>query len=459
MYLLKSRKIQAILGLMTFLMLLALIFAPNKEKVVKKEVVQEKKVVEKIVEKKPVVEKKPAVIQARGSLTFGNSIDRTEKKAKTAEDNLGNVTVLKNYSTDNIENTPDSLAKKITDDRLVEWQPKLRYSNLGGVLLPAIDLSEDQSVLAIVELFGGKDNFYGSKIIFINTYNWRVLKIKSFVDKKISNIKFLGNSNKMILTCENQSIRETNQTEIISYNIINDIMQSLSIKDEIIDFCTSNNGRQIFLTTTGKELYTIHSTDLSFQIKDIFSANAKLAVPLQSNDLLAVGDKVIKLLNPFTNSTRLTYKLPDNFKVQNISFINNNNFSLIVTGKNGRSIFYKESVENKALSDLATGKVIDASLLLSTDKDAEPVKVIIVEEIKNKKLSIYSYSELVKIDELIPDKIKEKARKKIKHGNALFIEYLKHSKNIVVMDKFGTLYILYKDGRRWKKKVILSQLK
>ncbi len=459
MYLLKSRKIQAILGLMIFLMLLALIFAPNKEKVVKKEVVQEKKVVEKIVEKKPVVEKKPPVIKARGSLTFGNSIDRTEKKAKTAEDNLGNVTVLKNYSTDNVENTPDSLATKITDDRLVEWQPKLRYSNLGGVLLPTIDLSEDQSVLAIVELFGGKDNFYGSKIVFINTYNWRVLKIKSFVDKKISNIKFLGNSNKMILTCENQSIRETNQTEIISYNIINDITKSLSIKDKIIDFCTSNNGKQIFLTTSGKELYTIHSTDLSFQIKDILSANAKLAVPLQSNDLLAVGDKVIKLLNPFTNSTRLTYKLPDNFEVQNISFINNNNFSLIVTGKNGKSIFYKENVENKSLSDLATGKVIDASLLLSTDKDAEPVKVIIVEEIKNKKLSIYSYSELVKIDELIPDKIKEKARKKIKHGNALFIEYLKHSKNIVVMDKFGTLYILYKDGRRWKKKVILSQLK
>ncbi len=263
----------------------------------------------------------------------------------------------------------------------------------------------------------------------------------------------------MILTCENQSIRERNQTEIISYNIKNDWTQSLKIKNKIIDICTSNNGKQLFLTTDGKELYTIHSNDLSFQIKNIDSANAKLAVPQQSSDLLAVSGKEIKLMNPFTNSNKLTYKLPENFEVKNIAFINNNNFSLIVTGKNGKSIFYKENIENKEVSDLATGKVINANLLMSKEKDADPAKVIIIEEVLNKKLSIYSYSELTKLDELIPGKIKEKSRIKTKHGSALFLEYLEHSKSIVAMDKFGTLYILYKDGRRWKKRIILSQLK
>lgn len=95
-----------------------------------------------------------------------------------------------------IQDTPaGSLAQKITSKKKIyRWYPKWRFSGMGGPWLPDAKISEDKTVLAIVETTGEKEGPNGSRIVLINTCNWQILRIHEFKDRLISKICFIPNS-------------------------------------------------------------------------------------------------------------------------------------------------------------------------------------------------------------------------------------------------------------------------
>ncbi len=451
MSLLKNKKIIITLSVVLLCMVTILILDPKKKQKVIAKPIEKKESKTEIVEKKVEKPKKQTSVST-GSLGFKTVTHVEEKKRIYAVDNLENITLLKRRSTDNIKNTPDgSLAIKIADNKLVRWQPKWRYSDIGGVILPSTDLSSDQSVLAIVELFGGENQFYGSNVIFINTYNWKVLTIKKFTDKKISKILFIPNTNNIVMVTDKQTLMEENESNLISYDINTGAMQNIEMEKKIHDIAVTADGEKVFVTTENKKLYTIQSYDFSFQRKDIYSDKMKLATSEKNVDLLVLGDNDLNLFNSLSGINILKYQLPKYTIAKSMTFINTQKLSLILSTKNGEALYYKENKLNKTLSKWGTGKVTNAKIVVSEKKKAKPQDVILVEENINNKISIYS-DDLVKIGEVTPAKVKPR----LKHGPALFIRNLKHSKRILILDKLGNLYLLYKNRKRWMKKVVFS---
>ena len=71
-----------------------------------------------------------------------------------------------------------SSATKLRQDKNYFWLPRWHFVGKGEVYLPGADISEDRSLLAILETVpGGPEKKQGTMIILINTYNWNISRI------------------------------------------------------------------------------------------------------------------------------------------------------------------------------------------------------------------------------------------------------------------------------------------
>ena len=338
----------------------------------------------------------------------------------------------------------DSLAVKIRDHKKrVTWQPKWRYRGLGGPWLPTWALSADQSVFAVVETSGESDGPNGSRIFFYDTYSLKIIRYLNFKDKKIARICFVPGTVFLACWVDKQVILKQ-PPELMLINCRNGriIAENKKITEKISVLQPTPDGRQLFVGSAYTDLLRIlDSRDLSIKGQIVFPQGVNGFAFSQDGKEFAVGSKGSVQFFRFRSRKK--------------------NGSVKLFSDRVAKIIFAGDKEIAVVSD--AGKVI---LCCPPQKrelfdNAMPILNYLPEKRQlavfmklRTELRILEMPLLKKLYSAYPLSLKPKTRKA-----PLFSEYLKHYESFLILDGDGSLYLVYKPGRKWRKYLIFSATK
>lgn len=379
--------------------------------------------------------------------TFKNTLDSEKEKVDNTlpyvVDGLGD-SPFDNDEYKSVEIPQGSLAASIKQQHKYSWQPKWQFTGKGGILIPAVAISKDLSMMAILENVPHENGKTGTMIVLINTYTWTVSRIHYFKDLLFTKIFFCPGRKQILVWEESQNDKLLRKILLINAGSGKIIAASRDINDPLAAIAMDPAGNNIFLKTLNdfKSLYV-------FEIEDITKKPAKRncfanegSIAVSENSLAFAGKEKI-----------VFYKLDNNqkiFEMENKSGDIPENISFLGDGEKLAFSSYMKPLtisvgrKSKQISDM-TGKVI----FYRKDLD-----MLAFEEYKNRQITFFSIPKMETVAELVPAKIKPKTV-----AGALFLTYLPHMERYVVLDTQGTLCLYHKPGRKWRKKVIFSAKK
>lgn len=343
-----------------------------------------------------------------------------------------------------IQDTPaNSFAQKITSHKKIyRWYPKWHFSGMGGPQLPDAKISEDKTVLAIVETTGEKEGPNGSRIVLINTCNWQVLRIHEFKNRFISKICFIPNSIWLACWGEKQvSLKQPYSLTIINCRTGKEISSNKKMRTPISDLIATGTKLVIKpLKTKHLLMYNFH--DLSFG-KKVSCSDRQGVLATSANKLLFAlgGDRFIEIFSAGGESLNKV-KLPDGFKVNVLSFTANTNH-LAAVSKDGNALYFlNKSV--RTITDMAAGNIL---------RYIPEEKGLAIKQMKKNEIVLYQIPMLKSMYSIFPGKLKPRTR-----ADVTFLAFLPfEKKKYLVLDKHGNLYCLFKKGKRkWKKALVIS---
>lgn len=347
---------------------------------------------------------------------------------------------------------PGSFAARITQtSRILNWQPKWRYTGAGGPWLPAAELSPDLSVIAIVETIGETEGPFGSRLIFIETYNWNIVRILELMNKKIEKIRFIpGTTHLLCWSSKQVDLKEPNSLFIL--NARNGRIRSLTKKFHNPFSCiiAGRKGKRVFAKDSGSDklfvFENLRNLDDFKSIKTGISApDAPMAVSPDNSEIAALGNGKAEFYGVENLKLKKSFKTGDDYTPDTVLFADSDR-NLAAVKKEGAACFFRGDFKVE-LTDFA-GDVIFVF------NDRKNGLTLAMEMRKQDEFVLYGVPDLGKISSFIPRKMKPKTK-----GDTLAGGYLPHSRGIVILDSNGNLMFIYKPTKKWKKKLILSALK
>ncbi len=440
----KSPKIIATLILCIILAIVAIFV--KKTPVPIKKITLSKKVIPKNVDikSKPKLSPSKMTMSTSGSLQFGQNITNTSSKNKVLlkiNDNMDNIIIEKREGFTTNDNTPsNTLAYNLSIyNKHISWKPKWRFIGTGKLWIQDVSISKDNSVLAFIETTGDDKGPYGSQIVLMNTFNWKVLKIIK-IPQTISKCCFIPKTMQVALICNAQKVLEY-KGDVLIYNLKTEHNRKLNLTTEICDIITNHNGTKLFIKPKLQKQIIVLDIE-QFSIKNIKSDNStgKFSISPYGNILALGGDNSIEMFQMTTNSLSRKIKLSEKSQIGSIKLITKQDFVIIYNNSN--IAFYKNNSFLKNIGE-------NASSLISFDYDSQK---LIIEKKLNDSLDVLSYPEMNLLYSAIPKRIRPKAR----HSAAIFLQPIPRLKKYLVFDCFGNLYTLHKPKKKWKKNVIFS---
>jgi hypothetical protein len=340
---------------------------------------------------------------------------------------------------------PASMAGRIMEqDKEIEWVPKWRYHGTGGPWLPAVALSTDKSLLAIVETTGQDDGPYGSRIVFLNTYNWRVAKIID-LKRKVTKILFIPKSN--LLVCQSSVQKELKQPRLLF--LLNCrrgkiVSSSKIIKDDISGWDVDKDGKSLLVRMKdNKKLFIFDARRLKEAPRTVKMENTGGVVTFMPDGISAVvaGDKSLEITD--LEEVDKKYPLPDGFTADSIRVLDNDKTFILGSKKQGKVLAFR-SGNFEILADFATGFIFYCS----------SKKTLIIEQKKENALTFLSVPDLKETASFSPS-----AKKPKTHGDILIVAYISHCEKYLGLDNQGNCYLLYKPTKKWRKTLLFSARK
>ena len=378
---------------------------------------------------------------------YKNNIDPEKKETKQEKlpysiDELGS-SVFDHADYKEVETPAKTLAFSLLNKHRYSWLPNWHFVGKGGVLLPGAAMSEDNSVLAILETVKHKTND-GTMVVLINTYNWTIARIHYFKDKLITKVFFRPERKQMILWEESQNDKVNKKIHLIKIKSGKIISTSRDIKNTLSGIAIDPHGNNIYLKTNNnqKSLYI-------FDINKLTAKPDKRKCSAQEGNIAVSKNRLI-----FIGKEKLTeYKLENHQKIlgldnesgvipEVITFLENDEKFAFSSYMNPVTIVAGE--KSKQLSK-AAGHIIFYR------KD---IDILVFGEYKNRQLNFFSMQKFDNVAKLIPAKIKPKTK-----AGALFLSFLPHMDRYMILDTMGTLSLYYKPGKKWRKKIIFSAKK
>ncbi len=344
---------------------------------------------------------------------------------------------------------PDCLAGKLpSSNEKIVWMPKWSFEGTGGVRLPAFSLSQDKSVLAIIETTGTREGPNGSRIILINTYNWQIMRIHEFPDNKIARICFINERNRMALWSEKQNALKK-PYELIVTGIDKGGIKSSSreIKTEITGIASIGDCVLVkSLADVPENIYSFDSDDISKPAKRLNSLNSGgvFAISPDKARFALAGNKSIEIFESAGFSLIKKIEVDGIYMPENAVFAGKNDW-IAISAYNKPAFFFKDTLK-KQFCDIS-GHTLNFN---SGDN------VLFLEKYLNNQLSVFEVPDLAEAAGFIPANVNPKT-----NGYALFTDYLDHQNKYIVIDSYGNLclYSKYSKSKKWKKKIILGSKK
>jgi hypothetical protein len=348
-----------------------------------------------------------------------------------------------------LKTPPECLAGKIpSNNEKILWIPKWSFEGVGGVSLPDFSLSQDKSILAVIEITGTREGPNGSRIILFNTYDWHILRIHEFPENKITKLCFISERNRMALWSEKQNSTKK-PYELIVTGIDKGGIKSSSheIRTAITDIASVGDHVLVkSMADTPENIYCFDSDDISKPARRLDSSNSGgvFAISPDKTRFALAGNKNIEIFESTGLSLIKKIEVDVNYTPENAVFAGRNDW-FAISAYNKPAFFFKDAVR-KQFCDLS-GHTLNYN---SQDK------VLFIEKYLNNQISIFEVPDLSEVSDFIPANVNPKTK-----GYALFTDYLEHQNKYAMMDSYGNLclYAKYLKSKKWKKKIILSSKK
>jgi len=335
-----------------------------------------------------------------------------------------------------------SMAAEVGCSKKFSWLPNWSFSGKGGVRIPYGVISDDKSLIALLDNVSSEEGKTSTLIVLINTYNFEINAIYYFPGKFFSKIKFLSSSSLAVLWEKNQDIKNSGNLHTVNLQTGKIIASSKPVSSSKVNFAINGNDKKLILKTGNrkKTLYLFDLENLDQMPKSIECDQEEGAVAVSKDSSLfaLAGRKKIEI---FKFSDNMKFKdikielkaIPDDFM-----FIDNNIFALL----SYMQPFYLVADDTaKELCALAGRRLFFR----------DDIKAIIFEEYKNKAISMIDLKSLRNLDSFSPEKLKPKTQ-----GGAVLLTYLPHLKKYMLLDDQGNLSLFYRPGKRWRKNLIFS---
>ncbi len=337
----------------------------------------------------------------------------------------------------------DSLAASIVRRHDYFWLPRWHFHAKGEVYIPDAALSQDSSMLAILETVPGNSGSQGSMVIFINTYNWTISRIHYFRGRLFTRIMFTPLSPSVLVWEETQKDVHNRRLHRIGISSGEIEDSSGEIPDPFSGIAISPSGEQIFLKTQNNEteLYVFITDKLSKRpLKRECGADSAFLLP-SGRTLLVIGEKKI-----------LEFNISH---MQKTGETENPSGSIPDTAicADGGKIAMASYMGPAYLVHRGQGKLLDRSAGKALHYKAD-TGVLAFEVFRNREVKLLRLSDFSEIPGIVPPRVKPHTA-----GAAVLLSYLEHHDRYMILDSSGNLGIYNKPGKRWHKKMIFSAQK
>lgn len=344
------------------------------------------------------------------------------------------------------KNAPsNSLAARLREKNSYFWLPKWHFIGQGEVYLPSAAISNDCSLLAILETVPhGVQEKKGTMLILINTYNWNIARIHYFKDKLLTKIFFISNKREVLVWEEAQL--DVKHRQIHKINIASGKIESSSrdIADPLSGIAISAEGDKVFMATANEsKIFYV------FEVDNLEQKPTKRKCNIEEAFVATFNNRVTL----FGKSKITTYKTNFPQKVREIPNPSGNIPDVAVFAGAEDKIAYSTYLKPVTINVGKQTKTLSKSAgrVIFYRQD---INTLAFEEFMNRQITFVSMDDFSVITNLIPSRIKPKTQ-----AGALLFSYLKHHDRYVLLDTQGTLCLYHKPGKKWRKQIIFSATK
>jgi len=346
---------------------------------------------------------------------------------------------------------PRSLAAKLRDPGRagkLHWAPLEQVGVLRGVRLPAVALSPDQSVLAIVETTGGEEPPNGSRIVLINTHTWEILKLIE-TPRHAERIVFAGKEPALYVLCRAQP--ELKQNAGLVRFLLDSGEESAFIRTGSLGctalFCDRED--RVYVSDANKPRVLVFTPDLSSH-RTVKTASSGCALALSPDGrrwAAAGGSGKIEIFKVGDARPLNTEKIPADYPIRQLLFLDNGrNFLCAPDPLTDRSAFALRAGRIQEFGGTSAGE-----LAVSTDG-----RVILHRKKVAGEIEFLDARTFQKLASATPGRIDPRTQ-----GYPRAVFPLEAGELTAVLDETGNLYVLRRPEQQTKfqKKLILTPWK
>ncbi len=373
-----------------------------------------------------------------------------ETKTPELKDDTRNVRREK-LSTDDLDNTikeaQGSLSNEVKIKEKLKWQPLWKYEGLGGVNLPSIAISDDNSLIAIVERTGEIKGPNGSRIIIMRTSDFTILRIHELKEKKIEKALFIPSDKKLILSSSKQpEIKQSNEIILFDFDL-GSAVNSRRLKKSVTDFIQLENFIiALFEPEPGSNIAELLALDAdNLETKKSYSTSNSSGIMADSlsydGNFVFAGNNKIEIFSISKPDAIQKLVPPEKGTPSSVAYIPGKSVFFVIYQEKGAYVF-KDGVPRKIMS------FPDSAILYSEEED-----LLLISSLKGDRTVFFKPPDFEETDNVSFSSLKPKTK-----GDTIFIARL-DKENYMFLDSQGSIYTCVKKGKRWKKALIIEAMK
>jgi WD40 repeat protein len=308
-------------------------------------------------------------------------------------------------------------------------------------------MSPDGSVFAVVETKGEPDGPNGSRILLFNTHSWEILRLIDFPDRKISMISFLPPNGDLLLCHADKQIPLKQPAEFL---LVDGRTGTVTASGSAPSgsgtiFRPAPDGRSFLAGATHSDALTV------YQIRDGLLSVERQEQAADGISAMALSPSG-KTLTTGSGNAIQWHSLPDLSNFKKVSTGSQSSWTSILPLSDSDILAFSDSGEVYRCTAESAHPVLDHFTPIFC-ADAGEGKIALVKSIQSE-IQIFQTPDLRMVETILPKKLRPSTRREIS-----FLAYIGHSRQFLALDAEGTLYILYRSGKRWQKEIVFSAMK
>lgn len=370
-----------------------------------------------------------------------------EKDRPKVEDSRDNIIIENNPAANPLENTPaDCLAARIADKgRNFEWRAKWHFEGAGGPRLPDAAASPDGSIFAIVEVTGAANGPFSSRLVLINAYNFKCIRIIEIPEVRIARFIFLpGNDSAACIQEPQLSFKQTNQVFLLDLASGVKGTETPSFTSKVTGLAAMPDNRLMVKTAESAKIYV-------FNLQNLAADPATLNTPFKGGVLAAAEDGVtliaagkgkalfFNLQDGQTAPVRES-ELPTEFNPDRITLCSDD--GSLFAAADGKDVICTGTEKARVLAR-------NAGSVLGYDKKNKRLMAALT--VKSA-LAFYDMPKFEPAGVCYP-----KNGPPLTRGDIISLTAVKSS--ILILDSHGNLFLMRKIRNTWKKNLLLEAIK